>query len=55
MPGSQAATLLKRDSEQVFSCEFCEMSLNTFPYRTHPVAASELDLLLHETFHILIY
>ena len=26
---------------QVFSCEFCEISKNTFPYRTPPVAASE--------------
>ena len=24
----------------VFSCEFCEISKNTFPYRTPPVAAS---------------
>ena len=24
----------------VFSCEFCEISKNTFFYRTHPVAAS---------------
>ena len=23
----------------VFSCEFCEISKNTFPYRTPPVAA----------------
>ena len=26
---------------QVFSCEFCEISKNTFSYRTSPVAASE--------------
>ena len=25
----------------VFSCEFCEISKNTFSYRTPPVAASE--------------
>ena len=25
---------------QVFSCEFCEISKNTFSYRTPPVAAS---------------
>ena len=24
---------------QVFFCEFCEISKNTFPYRTRPVAA----------------
>ena len=29
---------------QVFSCEFCEISMNTFSYRTPPVAAiSEID------------
>ena len=27
---------------QVFSCEFCEISQNTFFYRTPPVAASLL-------------
>ena len=26
---------------QVFSCEFCEISKNTFSYRTPPVAASK--------------
>ena len=26
---------------QVFSCEFCEISKNTFIHRTPPVAASE--------------
>ena len=26
---------------QVFSCEFSEISKNTFPYRTPPVTASE--------------
>ena len=37
------ATLLKkRLLVQVFSCEFCEISKNTF-YRTPPVAASELN------------
>ena len=25
----------------VFSCEFCEISKNTFSYRTPPVAASD--------------
>ena len=28
------------DSGLVFSCEFCEISKNTFSYRTPPVAAS---------------
>ena len=27
---------------QVFSCEFCEISKNTFFYRTPPVAASDI-------------
>ena len=30
---------LKRDSTQVFSCEYCEIFKNTFFYRTPPVAA----------------
>ena len=35
------ATLLKKESlAQVFSCEFCEISKNTFFNRTAPVAAS---------------
>ena len=34
------ATLLKEALAQVFSCEFCEISMNTFSYRTPPVAAS---------------
>ena len=29
--------------EQVFSCEFCEISKNAFSYRTTPVAASAID------------
>ena len=34
------ATLLTKTLAQVFSCEFCEISKNTFSYRTPPVAAS---------------
>ena len=34
-------TLLKKRLAQVFSCEFCEISKNTFSYRTPPVPASE--------------
>ena len=38
------ATLLKNESlAQMFSCEFCEMSKNTFSYRTPLVAASEIS------------
>ena len=45
------ATLLKKDSgnfikkktlTQVFPCEFCDISKNTFSYRTPPVAASAM-------------
>ena len=32
--------LKKETLTQVFSCEFCEISKNTFSYRTPPVAAS---------------
>ena len=35
-------TLLKKKLAQVFSCEFCEISKNTFSYRTPPVAASSV-------------
>ena len=30
---------------QVFSCEFCEISQNTFSYRTPPVAASDFCII----------
>ena len=34
--------LIKKETlAQVFSCEYCEISKNTFSYRTPPVAASE--------------
>ena len=32
----------KKSLAQVFCCEFCEISKNTFFYRTSPVAASAL-------------
>ena len=32
----------KEPLTQVFSCEFCEISQNTFSYRLPPVAASEI-------------
>ena len=31
----------KETLAQVFSCEFCEISMNTFSYRTPPVVASD--------------
>ena len=50
--GLSPATLLKKrlwpcnfiqkeTLAQVFSCEFCKISMNTFSYRTPPVAASD--------------
>ena len=39
--GLRSATLLKKETlAQVPSCKFCEISKNTFIYRTPPVAAS---------------
>ena len=41
--GLRPATLLKKETlTQVFSCEFCKISKNTFFHRTPLVAASEL-------------
>ena len=38
---SEACNFIKKESlAQIFSCEFCEISKNTFFYRTPPVAAS---------------
>ena len=34
----------KETLAQVFSCEFCEISKDTFFHRKPPVAASELSL-----------
>ena len=40
--GHRPATLLKDEAlEQVFSCEFCEISKNAFFHRTPLVTASE--------------
>ena len=40
--GLRPATLLKKETlAQVFSCEFCEISKDTFSCRTALVAASE--------------
>ena len=33
----------------MFFCEFCEMSKNTFSYRTPPLAASEKKLVFSNT------
>ena len=46
--GLRPATLLKKETlAQVFSCTFCEISKNTFFYRTPPVAASPNRGYLH--------
>ena len=38
----QACNFIKKETlALVFSCELCEISKNTFSYRTPPVAASE--------------
>ena len=38
----QVCNFIKKEAlAQVFSCEFCKISKNTFSYRTPPVAASE--------------
>ena len=40
---SDACNIIKKETpKQVFSCEFREISKNTFSHRTPPVAASEL-------------
>ena len=39
---ADACNFIKKETlAQVLSCEFCEISKNTFSYRTPPVAASE--------------
>ena len=43
--GLGTATLLKKSLAQVFSCEFCEISNNTFFYGTPPVAVSGSRIL----------
>ena len=38
---TSACNFIKKETlAQVFACEFCEISKNTFSYRTPPVAAS---------------
>ena len=41
---AEACNFIKKETQaQVFSCEFCEISKNTFSYRATPVAASMLS------------
>ena len=45
MPESTTCIFIKKETlAQVFSCELCEISKNTFCYRTPPVAASDITL-----------
>ena len=48
----RSATLLKRDSTQVFPCEICKIFKNTYFYGTPPVATSKLAkmFLIFSTF-----
>ena len=39
-PGRRPATLIKETPTEPFSCEYCEISQNSFFYRTPEVAAS---------------
>ena len=40
--GPEACNFTKKEAlAHVFSCEICEISKNTFSYRTSPVAASK--------------
>ena len=44
--GLRPVTLLKKETlAEVFSCDFCKISKNTFPYRTPLVAASAVTEL----------
>ena len=45
MPKAWPATLLTKRLAQMFACEFCEVSKNTFSCRT-PLAADSVPLLL---------
>ena len=50
----QACNFIKKQTlAQVFSCEFCEISKNTFSYRTPPVAASVCHNYLLSTSDVL--
>ena len=40
---ARACNFIKKILTQVFSCEFCEISKDTFSYRTPSVAASEKE------------
>ena len=40
----QTCNFIKKEAlAELFSCEFCEISMNTFSYRTPPVVVSEVS------------
>ena len=41
----KAGNFIKRDSNQVFSCKYCEIFKKSFFYRTPPVAAVFVSLM----------
>ena len=47
--------ITKETLAQVFFCKFCEISKNTFSYRTPPVAASAIKNIKQNNTHSLIY
>ena len=52
---ARVSFIKKETLGQVFSCEFCQTSKNTFSYRTPPLGASDIFfILLCATIHILI-
>ena len=56
--GLRPAILLKKQAlAQVLSCEFCEISTNTFYYKTPLVAASKIRIIKNQSrkSHTLIF
>ena len=46
----KACSFIKKETlAQVFSCEFCEISKNTFSYRT-PLVAASVSIMLYSTY-----
>ena len=43
-PSNVAGLIEKETLAQVFSCEFCQISKNSFSYRTPPMAASDTGI-----------
>ena len=46
---TETCNFIKKETlTKVFSCEFCEISKDTFPYITYPVAASVVNKIFHK-------